>query len=266
MTTQILLRRGNAATWSSVDPVLAEGEIGLNTDLNQFKIGDGVQTWSALSYSNIDGPTGPTGIAGDTGPTGVAGLNGDTGPTGPAGTGDTGPTGVAGTNGTTGPTGPAGSGSTGPTGPAGSGSTGPTGVNGDTGPTGPIGAGDTGPTGPAGVNGDTGPTGPAGISPASAFVVTYITGPTGIMSDTDTFAAVNYAGTVDVLLPNLSNITVGTMLIVKDSSGAAAGNNITVHAYNEITENIDGAGNVVINSNYGTLQVVYSNTSTWSIV
>jgi hypothetical protein len=86
------------------------------------------------------------------------------------------------------------------------------------------------------------------------------------MSDFDTFAAVNYAGAVDILLPNASNITVGTMLIVKDASGAASGNNITVHAYNEITENIDGVGNVVISTNYGALRVVYSDVSTWSIV
>ncbi|MDW2796257.1 collagen-like protein, partial [Clostridium boliviensis] len=46
------------------------------------------------------GPTGPTGLTGDTGPTGPTGLTGDTGPTGPTGlTGDTGPTGPAGTAG-----------------------------------------------------------------------------------------------------------------------------------------------------------------------
>lgn len=238
MTTQILLRRGNTATWSSVNPVLGAGEIGIDTDLNQFKIGDGVQAWSTLTFVDGGSATGPTGPAGTDGPTGPAGVDGVTGPTGP------------------------GVGSTGPTGPAGSGSTGPTGPQGPTGP----GVGSTGPTGPAGTNGSTGPTGPAGISPSSAFVVLAVTGPTGIMADTDTFAAVNYAGTVDVVLPPTGNIFVGTMVIVKDASGAASGNNITVHASDELTENIDGAGNVLISTNYGALRVVYSDTSTWSIV
>ncbi len=176
MTTQILLRRGNTATWSSVNPVLAEGEVGLNVDLNQFKIGDGTQTWSSLPYVNIDGPTGstgPAGTAGSTGPTGPAGTIGNTGPTGTQGptgpgVGDTGPTGPAGAAGSTGPTGVAGTaGGTGPTGPAGTaGSTGPTGVAGTAGSTGPTGsagtAGGTGPTGPAGTAGSTGPTGTQG--------------------------------------------------------------------------------------------------------
>jgi hypothetical protein len=86
------------------------------------------------------------------------------------------------------------------------------------------------------------------------------------MSDSDTFAAVNYAGAVDVVLPATGNLYVGTMVIVKDASGAASGNNITVHAYDENVENIDGVGNVVISTNYGSLSVVYSNTNTWSAV
>lgn len=57
----------------------------------------------------IIGPTGPTGITGNTGPTGPTGVTGNTGPTGPTGvTGNTGPTGPTGVTGNTGPTGPTG--------------------------------------------------------------------------------------------------------------------------------------------------------------
>ena len=43
-------RRGTAQQWTDADPILAAGEIGFETDTNQFKIGDGVNEWSDLSY------------------------------------------------------------------------------------------------------------------------------------------------------------------------------------------------------------------------
>ena len=48
--SKIQLRRGTAAQWTSADPVLSSGEIGFETDTNQFKIGDGATIWSLLSY------------------------------------------------------------------------------------------------------------------------------------------------------------------------------------------------------------------------
>lgn len=50
-TVRIQLRRGTAAEWTAADPVLAAGEMGLETDTGDFKFGDGSSTWSALSYS-----------------------------------------------------------------------------------------------------------------------------------------------------------------------------------------------------------------------
>lgn len=50
MAIQIQIRRDTAANWTSVDPILAEGEIGLETDTNQMKFGDGVLAWTALAY------------------------------------------------------------------------------------------------------------------------------------------------------------------------------------------------------------------------
>lgn len=48
--TRILLRNDVATAWSTADPVLMKGEIGIETDTNKFKIGDGTSAWSALSY------------------------------------------------------------------------------------------------------------------------------------------------------------------------------------------------------------------------
>ena len=50
LKTRILLRNDVATAWTTANPVLMKGEIGIETDTNKFKIGDGVKTWSALSY------------------------------------------------------------------------------------------------------------------------------------------------------------------------------------------------------------------------
>jgi hypothetical protein len=50
MATRMQQRRGTAEQWTAANPILAAGEIGFETDTNQFKIGDGVNAWSALSY------------------------------------------------------------------------------------------------------------------------------------------------------------------------------------------------------------------------
>lgn len=50
MPTKIQLRRGTAALWTSTNPLLAEGEQGLETDTGKIKIGNGVALWTALPY------------------------------------------------------------------------------------------------------------------------------------------------------------------------------------------------------------------------
>jgi hypothetical protein len=59
-------RRGTAAEWTAANPILADGELGIETDTSLMKIGDGVTLWSALAYAN----RGPQGIQGETGPAG----------------------------------------------------------------------------------------------------------------------------------------------------------------------------------------------------
>jgi hypothetical protein len=83
MAIQIQFRRGTASQWTSANPTLAEGEMGIETDTDLFKIGDGSTAWTSLAYGGIQGADGADGPAGADG---AAGATGDTGPAGPAGT------------------------------------------------------------------------------------------------------------------------------------------------------------------------------------
>jgi hypothetical protein len=53
----IQLRRDTAADWTSNNPTLAAGELGVETDTGDWKTGDGVTAWTSLSYT--------TGVNGD---------------------------------------------------------------------------------------------------------------------------------------------------------------------------------------------------------
>jgi hypothetical protein len=111
MTSRLQNRRDTAANWTSNNPTLAAGEIGLETDTAKYKMGDGATAWNTLAYAytaGAAGATGPTGPIGATGPTGVVGPTGVTGPIGV--TGPTGPIGVTGPTGVSGPTGATGAG------------------------------------------------------------------------------------------------------------------------------------------------------------
>jgi len=50
MATRIQLRRGTAARWTAVNPILADGEVGIETDTRKFKFGNGVTRWIGLEY------------------------------------------------------------------------------------------------------------------------------------------------------------------------------------------------------------------------
>jgi hypothetical protein len=51
-TVRIQVRRGTASQWTSVNPILAAGEMGVESDTNLFKFGNGTSTWTALAYAN----------------------------------------------------------------------------------------------------------------------------------------------------------------------------------------------------------------------
>lgn len=50
MAIQVQLRRDTAANWTSVNPTLAQGEVGIETDTLSLKIGDGLTDWNTLPY------------------------------------------------------------------------------------------------------------------------------------------------------------------------------------------------------------------------
>ena len=51
VSTQIQIRRDTAANWTSTNPTLASGELGVETDTGKFKIGNGSSTWTGLPYA-----------------------------------------------------------------------------------------------------------------------------------------------------------------------------------------------------------------------
>lgn len=57
MTTKnmkIQLRRDTASNWTTKNPVLLSGEMGIETDTNKFKFGDGNKTWTQLDYASTE--------------------------------------------------------------------------------------------------------------------------------------------------------------------------------------------------------------------
>jgi Major tropism determinant N-terminal domain len=52
MANRIQLRRDTAENWTSVNPILADGEPGLEWDTNKIKYGDGTTAWTSLGYAD----------------------------------------------------------------------------------------------------------------------------------------------------------------------------------------------------------------------
>ncbi len=50
MANRIQLRRDGAQQWANVNPILAQGEIGIEIDTSRLKVGDGVTAWNSLKY------------------------------------------------------------------------------------------------------------------------------------------------------------------------------------------------------------------------
>ena len=50
LKTKILLRNDLATAWTTANPTLLKGEIGIEIDTNKFKIGDGTKKWNEWSY------------------------------------------------------------------------------------------------------------------------------------------------------------------------------------------------------------------------
>jgi hypothetical protein len=83
MAVKIQVRRGTASQWSSSNPTLSEGELGVELDTSKFKIGTGASNWNTLPYATgVQGPQGIQGIQGIQGLQGIQGIQGIQGPQG----------------------------------------------------------------------------------------------------------------------------------------------------------------------------------------
>jgi hypothetical protein len=53
MAVEIQFRRDTAANWTANNPTLASGEVGLESDTNAYKVGNGTGSWTSLPYSQF---------------------------------------------------------------------------------------------------------------------------------------------------------------------------------------------------------------------
>ena len=54
LKTRLVLRHDTAENWTKENPVLLEGEVGVETNTSKLKIGDGTSHWETLKYSGAD--------------------------------------------------------------------------------------------------------------------------------------------------------------------------------------------------------------------
>lgn len=53
MASKIQIRRDTASNWTSANPTLSNGELGLETDTKKLKAGDGSTAWTSLAYYTL---------------------------------------------------------------------------------------------------------------------------------------------------------------------------------------------------------------------
>jgi hypothetical protein len=53
MAQRIQLRNDSTANWAAVNPVLAQGEVGVDVTLGRLKIGDGTTAWNTLDFMQV---------------------------------------------------------------------------------------------------------------------------------------------------------------------------------------------------------------------
>ena len=54
MADKIQFRRDTKARWAQFNPILMEGELGFETDTDQYKLGNGTSAWNDLPYRGMD--------------------------------------------------------------------------------------------------------------------------------------------------------------------------------------------------------------------
>jgi hypothetical protein len=53
MAQQIQLRRGTSSQWTTANPILADGEVGIETNTGLYKVGNGTDNWTTRPYSTL---------------------------------------------------------------------------------------------------------------------------------------------------------------------------------------------------------------------
>ena len=71
MAVQIQFRNDTASAWTSANPTMSAGEMGIETDTDKFKLGDGSTAWTSLAYGGVQGPAGTDGADGADGADGT---------------------------------------------------------------------------------------------------------------------------------------------------------------------------------------------------
>ncbi len=101
----------------------------------------------------------------------------------------------------------------------------------------------------------------SGVALTAVSTVSYhsVTSSSYSATATDRIIGVNFAGAVAITLISAASVAAGTVVTVKDESGSAATNNITVSPQGGQT--IEGAASQVLNANYD-VRRMYSNGST----
>ena len=56
MGSRIEFRRDTSTNWTSVNPTLAPGEVGYETNTGFYKVGNGSTAWASLGYDTLTGP------------------------------------------------------------------------------------------------------------------------------------------------------------------------------------------------------------------
>ena len=51
---RVQMRHDTAANWTTYNPKLLSGEIGIETDTNRMKLGNGTSNWASLPYFPAD--------------------------------------------------------------------------------------------------------------------------------------------------------------------------------------------------------------------
>ncbi len=68
MATTIQFRRDTSLNWSVQNPILTQGELGLELDTIMYKIGDGTTAWNSLPYGTLSGTVNGLGFNATTDP------------------------------------------------------------------------------------------------------------------------------------------------------------------------------------------------------